>query len=101
MKDEELFGLLKLPDEVIIKELRIELGKQASYIQELEDELKYFKSNNKEDVEAKRKIRTEQVFDEYRKLLDGCHKKNKELKETVERLKRDKDYLIGKLHVKK
>ncbi len=26
MKDDEVFGLLKVPDEVIIKELRVKLG---------------------------------------------------------------------------
>jgi len=37
MKDKEIYGLLKIPDSVIIKELRIEIGKLESYILELEN----------------------------------------------------------------
>lgn len=37
MKDSELFGLLKIPDEVVIKELRTEIGMLKSE----NDELKY------------------------------------------------------------
>lgn len=40
MKDKEWTGLLKIPSEEVIKELRIELGKANSYIKELEDRLK-------------------------------------------------------------
>lgn len=43
-KEKSIFGLEKIPDEALIGELRIELGKRNSYIQELEHELK---SNNK------------------------------------------------------
>jgi hypothetical protein len=39
MKDEEWSGLLKLPSEVIIKELRFQLGQSKSFITELEDKL--------------------------------------------------------------
>lgn len=37
MKDSELFGLLKIPDEIVIKELRTEIGMLKSE----NDELKY------------------------------------------------------------
>ena len=40
MKDTEWSGLLKIPSEEVIKELRIELGKANAYIKELEDKLK-------------------------------------------------------------
>jgi len=39
MKDQEWSGLLKIPNEEVIKELRIELGKANSYIKELEEKL--------------------------------------------------------------
>ena len=40
MKDKEWTGLLKIPAEEVIKELRIKLGEANSYISELEDKLK-------------------------------------------------------------
>lgn len=39
MKDKEWSGLLKIPSEEVIKELRIELGKANAYIKELEDKI--------------------------------------------------------------
>lgn len=39
MKDKEWTGLLKIPSEEVIKELRIELGKANAYINELEHRL--------------------------------------------------------------
>lgn len=38
-KDRDWSGLLKVPDQVIISELRQEVGRLTSYIQELEDKL--------------------------------------------------------------
>lgn len=49
-KDEEWSDLLKLPAEVIIKELRIELGKQNAYIEELKENLKEEKNKANERV---------------------------------------------------
>ena len=40
VKDSERSGLLKVPSEVIISELRIKLGQQNAYISELEDKIK-------------------------------------------------------------
>lgn len=39
MKDKEWSGLLKIPSEEVIKELRVELGKANAYIKELEEKL--------------------------------------------------------------
>lgn len=39
MKDKEWSGLLKIPSEEVIKELRVELGKANEYIKELEEKL--------------------------------------------------------------
>lgn len=90
MKDKAVHGLFKLPDEALIKELRIELGKQASYIQELEDEIKFLK---KEETEEKKKIRREKLFDEYRAQI-------KNLNDKIRKLKKDNEYLIVKLNSK-
>lgn len=90
MKDKAVHGLLKLPDEALIKELRIELGKQTSYIQELEDEIKFLK---KEETEEKKKIRREKLFDEYRGQI-------KNLNDKIRKLKKDNEYLIIKLNSK-
>ena len=45
MKDKEWSGLEKLPDELLIKTLRTELGKQNAYIIELEDTVKLERTN--------------------------------------------------------
>lgn len=42
MKDQEWSGLLKIPSEEVIKELRIKLGQANSCITELEDKLKEY-----------------------------------------------------------
>jgi hypothetical protein len=41
-KDQEWSGLLKIPDSEVIKQLRIDLGKANSYIQELECKIKEY-----------------------------------------------------------
>ena len=40
MKDAEWSGLMKIPSEVIISELRIKVGQLESYIEELEEQVK-------------------------------------------------------------
>jgi len=40
MKDAEWSGLMKIPDEVVISELRIKVGQLESYIEELEEQVK-------------------------------------------------------------
>lgn len=42
-KDAESSGLLKIPSEVVIKQLRLELGQSKSYIEELENEISRLK----------------------------------------------------------
>ena len=44
MKDKENYGLLKIPEEAVIKELRIELGKTKAYVEELKDTMKLINS---------------------------------------------------------
>jgi hypothetical protein len=90
-KSKELYGLSKIPDEIIIKNLLVELGKCNSNIKELEDEIRLLKSSSKEDIEEKRKIRKEQIFDEYRKQI-------KSLNDSVRKLRKDNELLIIRLH---
>lgn len=89
-KYKEVHGLLKLPDSVLISELRIEIGKQAAYIEELEHRIKFLTS---EETEEKRAIRREKIFDEYRGRI-------RELEKIVQRLRGDNEYLITKLNKK-
>jgi hypothetical protein len=86
MKDDEIYGLLKVPDEVIIKELRLELGKATSYIQELEQENKRLKD---ESPEEKKAIRKEKIFNEYRDKVT-------QLQRIIARLKKENEQLLIK-----
>ena len=77
MKDKEVHGLLKIPSEVVISQLRVELGKAESRIQELTDALKTIKSQiDNKKIKETRLAHLEQEIEKY-KL------KNKELTETV------------------
>lgn len=87
MKDDERHGLLKIPDEVIIKELRVELGKANSYIHELEDENMKLKIIPPEE---KKKIRKGKIFDEYKKEIIKLNK-------IISNLRKDNENLIIKL----
>lgn len=87
LKGKDIHGLLKLPDEVIIKQLRTELGSQASYILELEDRLGIY---DKMSVEELKTIK----FD------NKIKQKNLEisnLQKIVHKLRNDIDGLISKL----
>ncbi len=86
MKDDEIYGLLKVPDEVIIKELRLQLGKATSYIQELEYENKRLKD---ESPEEKKAIRKEKIFNEYRDKIT-------QLQRIIARLKKENEQLLIK-----
>jgi hypothetical protein len=92
-KDNEIHDLLKIPDSVIISELRIELGKQASYIQELEDEIRLLRANDRDSIEEKRKIRKDEVCTEYKKRI-------KVLEDIAHRFRKDNELLIIKLNSK-
>lgn len=51
-KGSPIFGLDKVPEEAIIKQLRTELGKANSYIQELEESLTKMKECKKNSVKC-------------------------------------------------
>ena len=80
MKDKEWSGLEKLPDELLIKTLRTELGKQNAYIIELEDTVKLERTNQhdlflkKNDQIAELKVSIEKLQlvskDQLNKIVD-------------------------------
>ena len=71
MKDKQWSGLMKVPAEEIIKELRLELGKANAYISELEFKLKEFEElkAKKENLERLKALETE-LSREKKKLDD-------------------------------
>lgn len=74
-KDSEWSGLLKIPAEVVISELRVKLGQQASYITELEDKLKEreaktIKESKVQHLENEVRRLTEKLKDSQNRLGD-------------------------------
>jgi hypothetical protein len=85
-KDQEIFGLMKIPDEILLKQTLVENGKLKAYIQELEYNLSLKKEKVKEvelSIEEKRNIRINLRKDEAWKSIKSQNgsliKKNKEL----------------------
>lgn len=102
-KDAEKYDLLKVPDEVIIKQLRFDLGVANSEIAELKDEIKRLKNtyNSDDDSITMLSKMTNQInslkanlkaFTEgttYQKLQENIKKKDKQiasLRKTVSEL---------------
>lgn len=67
MKDKEWSGLEKVPDELLIQTLRIELGKQNAYIAELEETVN-LKAAEKEAVAMKMNYKVSTLDKEIEKL---------------------------------
>lgn len=67
MKDTEWSGLEKIPDELLIQTLRVELGKQNAYIVELEEAVK-LKQSEKEAVIMKMNYKNSMLDKEIEKL---------------------------------
>jgi septal ring factor EnvC (AmiA/AmiB activator) len=78
MKDREWSGLLKIPAEEVIKELRIKLGEANSFISELEDKLKEYTGRQ---VKEQRLISLEGRINNLEKQLE---KSQKECNKVVE-----------------
>lgn len=110
-KDNEVHGLLKLPDEVVIKQLRQELGVQNSYIAELEDEITEHKENIKllsnqiSEIIGLDLVELKQVKKQFNKELMLLNRQNevakkdktiKELSTQIRILKDENDYLMVK-----
>lgn len=96
-KTDEMYDLYKIPDDVLIKNLRCEMGKMESYISELEYNIKekdrlidILKNGDKTEI---RKIRQDEVFQEYKDKIKLLEKK-------ISQLRKDNMELIIKLHKK-
>lgn len=85
-REEVPYPLMKLPDHVIIRNQQMELGKAASYIQELEEQTKPKHASPEERAEAKKS-----------EIYQKQQEKIQELNQTVQRLKKDNDNLIIKI----
>jgi predicted nucleic acid-binding Zn-ribbon protein len=75
---------MKLTDDIIIKELRKELGKSESYIAELEEKLK--SENTDEAREIRKEVKAEEIYKALRKERDAVKKENVNLRKTISEL---------------
>jgi predicted transcriptional regulator len=84
-KDIERYGLMKIPSEVVIKELRMDLGKLKSYIQELEERIKLVKEK---DIKYQTLICLEGRVKNLEKKLEESRKECNKVVEQNLRLKK-------------
>lgn len=94
-KDKEWSGLLKLPSEVIISELRVKLGQQEAYIAELEDklkvkELKDIKQSKLEHLEKENK-RLDTIIKDLENRLGDYGKSYRRLENDLLKLLKEKN----------
>ena len=94
INNEEWTGLLKIPDHILLKESRLEVGKLKSYIEELEEELKnrIKPTNNLKIYEGDIKQIQEKL---YYKML---HNKNLKQGKKIKQLTKDRDSLIYQMY---
>lgn len=94
MKDQEVFNLHKIPESVLLKELRIEIGKLNSYIEELKFENKKLSQENESLLRLSKDERKElKVVSAYKEQ----NQKISVLEKEIHRLKKDKENIIEKL----
>ena len=91
-KDSEWSGLLKIPAEVVISELRVKLGQQAAYIAELEDklkerEIKTVKQTKLDHLESEVKRLTQKLTDAQNRLGDIGRRNQRLESELLKHLK--------------
>lgn len=89
MKDKDWSGLMKVPAEEIIKELRLELGKSNAYIAELEFKLKEFDylKSKKENLERLKALETE--LSRVKKKLDDTRNRLADSEKVREHFKKE------------
>jgi len=78
---EETVAPDKIPDFLIIKGMRVELGKKEAYIEELEHKLKL--KVTKESQELARDIKTEEIYRKIKEENTRLKKENLNLKHTI------------------
>lgn len=74
-KGDEIFGLLKIPDSVLLKNALIEIGQLKSYIEELEEKLKMKEPIKAGSIEA------------LMHSNETLRKHNKKLREEIRKIK--------------
>ena len=109
LSDDKMTPPEKIPDFVIIKELRVEVGKLLSYIEELEAALKQDKNKkkeqeNKELSQERSKIMKEEMYTKIKKENTKLKKEVLKLKESVSQLiykinVLEKKVCVGELHI--
>lgn len=72
---------MKLTDDIIIKELRKELGKSEAYIQELEEKIKTLEIDDERQV--RKEIKAEETYKALRKERDAAKKEIVNLRKTI------------------
>lgn len=95
-KDQERLGLLKIPSEVVISELRIKLGQQNAYVSELEDKLKAvekrkIKETKLQHLESEVSRLSEKVKDTENRLRDVLHRNRVLEAELLKQLKKQNE----------
>jgi hypothetical protein len=85
MKDDEWSGLLKIPDSILLKEYRIEIGKLKSYITELEESLNT-KDNYKMYEGNISQLKEKLYYKKLRKEISDLQIKNSKYKRENEKL---------------
>lgn len=80
-KDAERYGLSKVPDDIIIRQLRVELGKANAYIQELEELTK----------------NPARILSEYKQNIKGERKRAEDLQKKVYELNFEKSELMDRI----
>jgi len=91
----ELYGLCKVPDEIIIKELKVEIGKANSYIQELEDENNLLKVKINEIPNPTDILTKEEIMEIKQSQICEMYKKEKQhITELYTKLKKEHEDLI-------
>jgi uncharacterized coiled-coil protein SlyX len=95
-KDSEWSGLLKVPSEVVISELRIKLGQQNAYISELEDKVKALegrkiKETKLSHLETEVTRLTAKLKDAQNRLVDVSQRNRILETEILKQLKKDNE----------
>lgn len=93
-KDEEWSGLLKIPAEVVISELRVKVGQLESYIAELEDKIKEI------DVKNIKLTKLQHLENDNSRITEKYHDTQKRLADANGRVRRLETELLKLLKEK-
>ena len=74
----------KIPDELLVKYLQIELGKKEAYIQELEFKLSL--QGSEQAKEIRKEVRASEMYQNLKKQLDKANKELARLRKSLSEL---------------